>query len=534
MGLHADLVLKGAHIVTMDDRLPTAEALAVQGEQIIGVGAAHDFETVTDADTVVLDLGGSTVVPGLNDNHCHPLTGAQNLAAVDISGTKNHAELFAMLRDRAARTPEGEFIVAYGFQEHLWEEGRVPTLAEMDAALPHHPLHITRACQHTGLTNSPGLAFMHWDDATPDPSGGTLIREGGKLTGELHEAANFALRNSIPQMTTDQLAESMKEMSRQYNSYGITSTTDMGLLNGRDDEYVIWGKVLANDYLTVRTAAYLFTENYERMLAAQIPLPLGDSLYRLHGRKIIIDGSGGPATARMTSPSYTRKDRGILYYNQEQLDAAILQAHLNGHQIAAHAIGDEAIGMLLDSYEKAQARLPRPDIRHRIEHCSFALPPLPDRIARAKVYPCFSTGYFYFFGEAHLANYGLERVQWELPYRAIFDRGIECANATDAPVLTLDPAPSLYGAIARRTAKGDDCGQAQRCTPYEALRSYTYAGAFLTHEEKIKGTLTAGKLADITVLNMDPTDPTLTEEPERILDLKIQRTILGGKTVYEG
>jgi predicted amidohydrolase YtcJ len=531
--IKADLVIRNATIHTMDESNPTAEALAIIGDRIIGVGKNFDFDTVIDSDTEVLDLYGKTVLPGLNDNHCHPLTGAQNLANVDITDAKNHKELFETLRKHASKMRKGEWVIAYGYQEHMFDERRVPTLEELDAALPNHPVHITRACNHVGLANSLALNFMNYTSSTPDPEGGLIERKNGKLTGILREAANFNLRNRLPQISVDRLAEAMGEMSKKYNENGITSTTDMGLLNARDDEFAVWAKVLRSGYLSVRTAAYLFEENYHRLTNEEIPIPFGDHLYRFQGRKIIVDGSGGPATAMMSEPSLTYGENGILYYStQEELDEDVWDAHARGHQIAAHAIGNVAIEMLLNAYKKAQERLPRPDIRHRIEHCSFCFPPLIDRVIKEGVYPSFNTGYFYFFGEAHLANYGQERLNGEFPYRTFLDNGVQVSNATDAPVLSLNPAPTLYGAISRKMKSGKTCGEKERITAYEALVSYTRSGAFLTHDETEKGTLSPGKFADIIVTNIDPTSPGIDAEPERILDLKIEKTILGGETVY--
>jgi predicted amidohydrolase YtcJ len=515
----------------MDPANPLGEAIAIIGDRIIGVGADKDFETLAGPGTEIFDAGGKTVLPGFNDNHSHPLSSAQSLANVDVSGTKSHAEFFARIRKRAEETPAGQWILAYGYDEGLFAEKREPNLEELDAAVPAHPLYATRACQHVGLANSLVMKAIGYTADTPDPQGGEIVRENGKLTGRLCDAASFAIRAIIPKITVEQNAKYMKEMSGIYNSYGITSTTEMGLLDGWDDELRVWDEILKKNYLTVRIAAYCFEDNYRKFMNTGVPLPIGNELFRFQGRKILLDGGGGSGTAKMSEPNLHDGKTGILYYTQEELDAIVWEAHSHGQQIATHGIGDVAIRMILDAYEKAQTRLPRPDARHRLEHCSFCFPPLVERVIRQRVLPHMHTGFLYYFGETHKRNYGEERLAMEFPYRSLLDGGLIIANGSDSPVHSPNPACIMYGAIARKTERGMSCGEKERITAKEAVYSYTAAGAYFTFDEGRKGTLSPGKLADIVVTNLDPT--TVDAEPERILEMRAERTILGGKTVFE-
>jgi predicted amidohydrolase YtcJ len=247
------------------------------------------------------------------------------------------------------------------------------------------------------------------------------------------------------------------------------------------------------------------------------------------GRKILLDGSGGGGTARMSEPNAHDGKYGILYLTQEELDEAVWEAHSRGCQIAAHGIGDVAIRMILDAYKKAQDKLPRPDARHRIEHCSFAFPDIVERIVKEKVYPLFHPSFLYYFGEAHLRNFTIDRVQHEFPFRSALDKGVVVGNGSDSPVTLPDPRPAIYSTITRKSALGASCGEAECVTASEALWTYTYAGAFLTFDEKLKGTLEPGKLADFAVVDVDPT----TCDPEAILDMNVEKTVLGGVTVFE-
>jgi predicted amidohydrolase YtcJ len=530
--IKADFVIKNANVRTMDRKNPVASALAVQGDSIIGVGKFEDFSSVIGPDTEIIDLAGKTVLPGLNDNHSHPMICAGSLTKVDLTGTRSISEFFERLRARAAETAEGEWVEGYGYDEGLFAEGREPNLEEMDAAIPGHPLLVSRACLHVALANSRAMAAGGYGPDTPDPAGGEIVRVDGRLTGRLCEKAFANLQEKVPAPSIERLAKSMKKMSAIFNACGVTSTTEMGMLSEFDDEFVFWDNVLKNDYLSVRIAAYHLDHAYRKLSNAGIPIPFGNDLYRFQGRKIILDGGGGSGTARMSQPNLHDGKYGILYHTQEALDEIVWEAHSRGVQIASHGIGDVAITMILDAYKKAQQRMPRPDARHRLEHCSFCFPELVGRVAAEGVLPLMHPGFLYYFGDTHIRNYGEERVAQEFPFRSLLDKGLVVANGSDSPVTIIDPRPILYASITRKAFTGTSCGEKERISAEEAVYSYTAAGAYFTFDENRKGTLAPGKLADIIVTDIDPT--AVDDEPERLLEMKFEKTILGGKTVYEG
>ncbi|MDR2132341.1 MAG: amidohydrolase [Clostridiales Family XIII bacterium] len=528
MSFKADLVIKNANIRTMDKKNPVCSALAVYGDKIIGVGNFEDFATITGPDTEILDLSGKTVLPGLNDNHSHPLFGVGILSKVNLTGLKSHGEFFERLKARAAETPAGEWIEAYGYDEGNFAEGREPVLEELDAAVPNHPLCISRVCLHVGLANSLALKARGYDINTPDPPGGEIVRKDGKLTGRLCETAYSAMAEVIPPASADKLGKTMKRLSGMYNALGITSTTEMGVL-GEGKELPIWDSALKSDSLTMRVAAYCLDGMYKGLRDAGSPIPLGNDMFKIQGRKIMLDGSGGAGTARMSEPSLFDGNSGLTYHTQEALDEIVWEAHSHGVQISTHAIGDVAIEMILDAYKKAQDRLPRPDARHRIEHCSFCYPPLIERVIKEGVIPLMNPGFVYYFGDTLTRNYG-DRVAKCFPFRSLLNGGIVVASGSDFPVAAIDPKPIIRAALVRKSAGGLSCGDGERITAQEMMYSYTAAGAYLTFDEHKKGTLEAGKLADIVVMNIDPT--AVDDEPEKIMELKVERTILGGKTVF--
>jgi predicted amidohydrolase YtcJ len=530
MLFQADLVIKNANIRTLDKKNPAASALAVWKGLIVGVGDFSDFQTLIGPDTEILDLAGKTVLPGFNDNHSHPIVYAQSLTNVDVTGSRSIGEFFERLRARAAETPAGEWIAGFGYDEGLFAEGREPSLDELDAALPDHPVLVLRACLHVALANSRALASVGYTIDTPDPPGGEIVRENGRLTGRLCERAYTVVNEKIPAPSLDSLVKSMKRLCGMYNACGITSTTEEGMLDSFEDEFLFWDKVLKSDSLSVRIASYHLDYSYGRLRELNMPLPFGDDLLRFQGRKIILDGGGGSGTARMSEPNLHDGKCGILYHDQETLDEIVWEAHSRGLQISAHGIGDVAITMLLDAYKKAQARLPRKDARHRIEHCSFCFPPLVLRVAAEGVLPLLNPGFLYYFGDTHTRNYGEARVAQEFPFRSLLAAGAVVAIGSDAPVTILSPNEILYGAIARKTLNGTSCGDRERVSAQEAVYAYTAAGAYLTFDEHKKGTLEAGKLADLVVTDIDPT--AVDDEPARLLEMKVEQTILGGKTVF--
>jgi predicted amidohydrolase YtcJ len=529
MTFKADLVIKNANIRTMDRKNPVASALAVCGDTIIGVGEFDDFATIIGPDAEILDLSGKTVLPGFNDNHGHPLLGAGSLAKVNLTGVKTHDELFARLTARADETPAGEWVQAFGYDESHFAEGRDPRIEELDALLPHHPLCIARVCMHVGIANSRALEIKGYGPDTPNPAGGEIVRENGKLTGRLNEKAFTSLQKIIPPIKAEQLAKALTQLSGIYNSFGVTSVAEMGSFEDPKNNFSVLDKVLRNDGLTIRMAAYCLEPMYRAFRESGIPL-LGNDLFKFQGRKILLDGAAGAGTARMSVPSRFDGNAGIVYHSQEELDEIVWEAHSQGRQVSGHGIGDIAVTMLLDAYKKAQERLPRPNARHRIEHCVFCLPPLVERVIKEGVIPLMNPGFLYHFGETFTRNYGEELVAQAFPFRSLLNGGVVVGNGSDFPVTAIDPRPILCASVTRKTARGLSCGEKERITAQEAIYSYTAAGAYLTFDEHRKGTLETGKLADIVVTDFDPT--AVDNEPERLSEMKVERTILGGKTVF--
>ncbi len=530
MSFKADYVIQHAKILTMDRNNPRASAMAIWKDKIVAVGNESDIASLVGPDTKIWNLNGKCVMPGLNDSHGHLMYYAYGLAKVDCTGVTSIQEMLDRLRARAAETAPGTWVEGFGYDEMQMVEQREPTLQELDEAIPNHPLYLARACRHVALANSLGLKAAGYDENTPNPVHGELVRdESGRLTGRLCEDAAAPLRDNMPPIPADDMVKYIEKMSQYYNSLGITSATDMGMLGDYPESTSVWSRATSGGELKVRTSSYLIWNSYTQIANTGVYLPLGNDMFRYAGRKLVLDGSGGGGTARMREPNCHDGKMGILYYTQEELNDMVWEAHRKGEQICTHAIGDAAIEMVLDAYQAAQKKLPNPKARHRIEHCSFCFPDLIERVVSEHVYPSMHPSFLWYFGEAHLRNFGEERLAGEFPFRSLLDRGVIVGNGSDSPVVDPDPRPIIYATVTRKSAKGLVCGEKERISMEEALWTYTMGGAYLSFEEDKKGSLEVGKYADFIVTDIDPTE----HEPEAILSMKVECTVLGGAVVFE-
>ncbi|MDR2751398.1 MAG: amidohydrolase family protein, partial [Clostridiales bacterium] len=372
------------------------------------------------------------------------------------------------------------------------------------------------------------LKLAGFNENTPDPPGGELVRKDGRLTGRLNDAAAAIAKRAVPMPSTEVLAREFGNHCHRLNSLGITSSTEMGMLT-IPDGMGFWNRVAELGNQTVRVAVYMDEPMYSSYSRAGLPFGFGSGLLRFQGRKILLDGGGGSGTARVSEPNLHDGKSGILYYTQEKLDSMIWEAHSKGRQVAVHAIGDVAIDMLIESYEKAYNNKPNGPM-HRIEHAYFCFPPLLEKLKRLPVAATLNPGFIYYFGETHIRNYGIKRTDMEIPIRSFIDSNVLSALGSDNPVTVPDPFPIIYSAVSRKTGRGVLLGSGEAISISEALWAYTAASAALTGEETEKGTLSPGKLADITLLDKDP--ESFEKEPEGLLGIAVKETYLGGKLVF--
>jgi len=526
-----DLILTNGIVLTMDAGQPAAEAVAIAGERILAVGSSADVGPLAAAGTKKLDLGGSTVVPGFIDGHCHPAySGRRHLRFIDCD-LRSIAAIQEAVRERAARTPPGEWVVGFKYDDTKTAERRFITREDLDAAAPAHPVYIGHRGGHTAYVNSLALAKAGITEQSPDPDGGKFVRDPatGRLTGRLLERAAEIYENSIPAFgttTRDEDRAAVRLITQMFAKAGVTSSTDA---YGTPEDLRAYQDAREAGDLSSRIYCMVGYTHLEKMLEAGVRTGLGDDWVRVGGMKATCDGSISERTARLSQPYVGRPDDfGMIVADAEELYAYAGKAHEAGWQVGIHANGDVGIGMVLDLYERLQRERPRRDPRFRIEHCTVINDDLVRRMKALGVIPTPFSTYVYFHGEK-MPEFGEERLNSMFALRSFLDAGIRPTMASDYPPGPFEPMMALQSMVTRTALDGHVWGPKQKITVEEALRVCTLNGACASFEEHDKGSLEPGKLADLVVLGRNP----LTEDPSNLISIPVERTMVGGRWVYE-
>lgn len=530
----ADTVFFNGQVVTVDAGDRVTEAVAVKGNRIIAVGTNEEVKRLVDTRTRVIDLQGKSLLPGFIDSHLHITIYGTNKLGVDCKtrGIDSVRELLEALKEQAQKTPPGEWVRACGFDEDKMAEKRYPTLEELDQVSTEHPVFVMRTCAHHSVVNGPALSIAGYDRQTPDPQGGRIDRDqNGELTGFLVETAHMKMFE-LAAFTDDEYKLGLRLASEDFVKAGITSVHDAGGY-GPDNFRAMQKAVQAGD-VKVRIYAIVCALNeseefVRRMIDAGLVTGTGDNRFRIGPAKVFTDGASIAPTMAMREPFAGREDdRGILYYEQDELNTILGEAHAKGFQITAHAQGDRAIEMLLNCFENALAEHPRENHRHRIEHAGVSAPDLTRRMARLGVVPIPNPAFIYDHGDGYVKNIG-ERVGHMFPVRDQIDQGIIAAGASDSPVTDFNPLIGIHAAVNRLSKTGQAVGANQRVSLLAAIRLFTWNGAYASFEEGVKGSIEAGKLADLIVLDGN----ILETAPEGIKDLKVELTMIDGELVYQ-
>ena len=528
-----DLILVNGHVMTgrLGESRPST-GIAVWHGRVAAVGSDAEVLSWRRPGIEVVDLRGRTVTPGFNDAHCHPISVGLGLQEVDARTPPNEsiADVVQRIAERARQQPPGTWIVARGYDQARLRESRHPTRHDLDQAAPEHNVVLIRACAHIGVANSRALALAGITATTPDPPGGTIDRdEHGEPTGVVRETALQMVRQRVPEPSEDQIAEALVLAGRQFLSDGVTSVAEAGIR--KPEELGAYQRLARERRLPVRTTLMMMIgETLEPLLELGVQTGLGDEWLRIGPAKLFLDGSIGGRTARMSQPYLGEPETcGLWMEEPEVMKQKLLAAHRAGFQCCAHAIGDAAIELLLDIYEEALRQHPRTDHRHRIEHCSILRPDLIERIQRLGVVPIPGTTFLHDFQEAYLTGLGRERLRYAYAMRTFFDRGIIAAASTDAPVCATSAMLGIQTMVTRRNAAGQALWPEECVSLEEAVRAYTYNGAYATFEERVKGTIEPGKLADLTVLETD----LRAVEPEALGSVRVDFTVVEGEIVYQ-
>jgi predicted amidohydrolase YtcJ len=523
-----ELVLWNGNIHTMDTANPHAEAVALAGGRFLAAGSNPEIRRLARARTKSVDLGGKTVVPGFIDAHSHPASsGLRHLREVDCD-LRSIAEIQAAIAKRAAQTPPGEWVLGFKYDDTKTAERRPLTRQDLDRVAGNHPVAISHRGGHSLYVNSLALDKADVNDKTPDPAGGRFDRDAaGKLTGCAHELATAPFnRKIVTNYTRSDRREGVKIIAKMMARTGITSVHDTG---GTPEDLRAYQDARESGDLKIRVYCFIGNRSIAKMITAGVRTGLGDEWVRVGGMKLVADGSISERTARLSQPYIGRpNDYGILVMDEAEQYRYARQAHEAGWQIGTHANGDVTIDQTLRVYERLQRELPHRDPRFRLEHCTVVNESLIQRIKKLGAIPTPFSTYVYYHGEK-MREYGAERLNWMFAVRSFLDAGIRVTQASDYPPGPFEPMMALQSSVTRTDSEGKVWGPKQRVTVAEALRVGTLNGAYASYEEKLKGSIEPGKLADLVVLGRDP----LRENPRTLITIPIERTMAGGEWTFE-
>ena len=512
----------------MSKNLPRAQGLAISGNRIVCVGDANEVKAFVGEKTKVIDLGQKLVIPGFIDAHLHPFGAGRALTILDLKGLTKE-QILERVALKVKELKKGEWVEAEGWDQGFWKEKQFPTRYELDAVAPDNPAALTRIDGHSGWYNSLAFRLSNIDKKTQDPEGGRILRDtDGEPTGMLIDEA-MGLIQEERQGEGPELKEAyIKLAMEQYRRWGVTGIHDAGEDKGSLEVYE---KLRQKGELTVRVYA-MINAGGEAFAEALNRGPRVDDFLTVRSIKILIDGALGSRGALLFEPYSDAPDTSGLQMMKEEVAYSIIKKSIEkGFQVSTHAIGDKAVHMMLNLYQKALKENPVKDPRLRIEHASVIreddLPRFKEMNVIAAMQPIF-VGEYGRWAEDRL---GPQRVKGVLILRELLDAGVVVAGGTDCPASDSgNPLLNFYAAVTRKSPFGvyEEWYGRQKITREEALRMLTIDAAYAAFEENRKGSLEAGKLADLVVLSQD----IMTIDEEQILNTEVIMTILDGKIIY--
>jgi len=535
--LFADLVILNANIITVDKNYPRAEAVAVKNGRIVEVGKTNEIKELIGKNTIIIDSHKSTIVPGFIDAHCHPisLVGRQ-LLQVDCSPKVVNSidDIIVTLKKRADKTPKGKWVLGVNYDDTKLVEKRHPTRWDLDKVSTEHPIHLQHTSCHMGVVNTKALEIAKLTKDSPDPENGKFERneKTGELTGICKEDADYIFipgigrkESLIPLPTEEECERVIQVVSQKYAKAGITS---VGEALTSPLEIKAFQRALQDGKLPLRVYMMIH-ENYLPLLKdLGLRTGFGNDKLKIGPMKTFIDGAISARTAYLYEPYEGRPDDyGIVTKNQEELEKVFFEAHKAGFQIAIHANGDRAIGMVLNAYEKILSKIPRENHRHRIEHCTVVNPEILKRIKKLGIVVLPFSTYIWEHGEK-MKEYGF-RISMMFAHRSFLDYGIPVGGSSDNPCGPFEPLLAIQTMVTRKSSGGKILGPEQKISVEEAIRIYTLGSAYASFEENIKGSIEVGKLADFVILSNDPTKVS----PDTIKDILVEKTIVGGNIIYK-
>lgn len=534
-GLHAsaapDQIVYNATIYTANDALPTAEALAIEDDRIVGIGDLITIQALADEETRMIDLEGRTVLPGLIDAHGHMKgLGDLQVGTLDLSGTTSYEEVIERVRQRAAELPEGTWILGRGWDHESWPSRKLPDHEMLSDIVPDHPVWLIRVDGHAGLANEAAMQAAGVDEHTQNPDGGEVIRaEGDRPTGVFIDNAESYIERAVPTEARGQTRDQLIAAQQMCIEAGLTGVHDMGVPPAQVELY---RQLDEEGVLKLRIYAVL-PGNFAVRYFDQNDILITDRV-TARATKLYMDGAMGSRGAWMIEP-YTDRPTddegnpytGLTVSEPEFIDFVARHGTERGYQVCVHAIGDRANRRVLDAFEQAGAS----DARHRVEHAQLLHPDDIARFASLGVIPSMQPTHCTSDMRWVADRVGDQRAQGAYAWRSLIETGVPIAGGSDFPVESHNPFLGFYAAVTRQNHEGQPEGgwqPDQRMTRDEALKSFTIWAAYAAFEEDQKGTLELGKLADFIVIDRD----VMTCEPSEILNTRVLSTVIGGEWVF--
>ena len=532
----AETVLINGEILTLDSENQVVEAVAIRDGKFLEVGETNEIQQLIGQRTKVIDLLGKTVIPGIIDSHTHPSNIAARFMEIDCRAPpiRNIGEILELVKAKAEELGPGRWVRGANFNDSKLEERRHINRWELDKVSPENPVFIVSDTGHQSLSNSVALEMAGIDKNTPDPSGGEIERdEEGVPTGLLYENASGLVRHLIPEYTVEELKESYRKVVKKFNEWGVTSTHDA---SGQRNGIRAFKQLIDEGVRSLRMSLMVSVSKdtpgdvLDALDLAGIESGFGDDWIKVMSVKIMGDGSGAGGTCRVYEPQNRGpKGLGIWMTEPEEVERLVVKAHNSGLRVSIHSIGDRGIDMALDCIENAQKLNPAPDMRHRIEHNSLCTPKQLERIKRLGVTPSSSIGYMYGLGDQYAENFGPKRSRWLHPHKTMKEMGIIAGGNSDCPVTYYSPFVQIYEAVTRKTSSGKVVGPEERISVMDALKVYTWNGAYLSKDEGKLGSIEKGKLADLVVIDQN----ILNIPVDQIKEITVVTTIVDGKIVYQ-
>jgi predicted amidohydrolase YtcJ len=537
--MSSDTVILNGRVWSSDGAVG-ATAVAISGNRVGFVGAGEEARTVAAPDATVIDAAGRTILPGLIDAHNHYLATAESLASVNaryplVASTR---DLIRVVAEHAETTPDGRWIRVFGLDWAKFPDGRPPTRHDLDAATQVHPVIVYHVSGHHALVNTPAMAERGIGDDIRDPPGGAFVRdEVGRLTGLcLDTATSLILPVALdigchgPNFHTilpgDDSVALLDAASHEYVKAGLTTVCDPQVTRR---ELAVYREASRRGALRVRLVMMPLSNHLDDFAAIGLAGPFGDDFLRIGAMKLYSDGTLIGGTAWFSEP-YGEHGQfaGSTYWKPHELRDLVVAAHCNGWQVGIHTGGDRAMQMTIDAIEAALRAEPRLDTRHRIEHCFYPTPAHIDRIAALGIIPVTQPNMLHDEGDEFIARFGPRAHRLE-PLREELDAGIRPVLSSDAFVTSFRPLETIANAMRRRTRNGLEIGSDQRMTLDEALRAHTIDAAVALRMEDRIGSLTPGKLADVTIVDGD----LAAASPEGIGTMPIWMTMIDGTVMWQ-